>query len=69
VPTSGTGHIYNLVCKAILYGVDGDCIDDASEAASPSITTVTAFEATMHNSTDEAKLIAWRKKGTDWQAA
>jgi hypothetical protein len=58
-----TGHIYNLVCKAILYGVDGDCIDDTSEAASQSMTTVTAFEATMHNGTDEAKLIAWRKKG------
>ena len=24
------GHIYNLVCKAILYGVDSDCLKDAS---------------------------------------
>jgi len=24
------GHIYNLVCKAILYGVDSDCLEDAS---------------------------------------
>ena len=23
------GHIYNLVCKAILYGVDSDCLKDA----------------------------------------
>jgi hypothetical protein len=53
-----TGYIYNLVCKAILYGVDVDCIDDTSEAASQSMTTVTTFEATMHNGTDEAKLIA-----------
>jgi hypothetical protein len=53
-----TGYIYNLVCKAILYRVDGDCIDDASEAASQSMTTITAFEATVHNGTDEAKLIA-----------
>jgi hypothetical protein len=52
-----TGYIYNLIYKAILYGVDGDCIDDASEATSQSITTVTAFEATIHNGTDEAKLI------------
>ena len=24
------GHIYNLVCKAILYGVDSDYLEDAS---------------------------------------
>jgi hypothetical protein len=58
-----TGHIYNLVYKAILYGVNSDCIDDDSEAASQSMTTITAFEATIHNGTDEAKLIVWRKKG------
>jgi hypothetical protein len=27
------GHIYNLVCKAILYGVDSDCLKDASQAS------------------------------------
>ena len=25
-----TRHIYNLVCKAILYGIDSDCLVDAS---------------------------------------
>jgi hypothetical protein len=25
-----TGHIYNLVCKAILYGVGSDSLEDAS---------------------------------------
>jgi hypothetical protein len=24
------GHIYNLMSKAILYGVDSDCLEDAS---------------------------------------
>ena len=28
-----SGHIYNLVCKAILYGVDSDCLEDASQAS------------------------------------
>jgi hypothetical protein len=60
------GHIYNLVCKAILYGVDSDCLADASQAsqAPPTMTSVSAFEATINGgSDDEAKLIAWRKKG------
>jgi hypothetical protein len=25
-----SGYIYNLMCKAILYGVNGDCLKDAS---------------------------------------
>jgi hypothetical protein len=25
-----SSHIYNLICKAILYGIDGDCLEDAS---------------------------------------
>jgi hypothetical protein len=61
-----TGHIYNLVCKAILYGVDSDCLTDASQAsqAVPTMTSVSAFEATINGGgDDEAKLTAWRKKG------
>jgi hypothetical protein len=26
-----SGYIYNLVCKAILYGVNSDCLEDASQ--------------------------------------
>ena len=56
-----TGHIYNLVCKAILYGVDSDCLADASQAsqAVPTMTSVSAFEATINGGgDDEAKLTA-----------
>jgi hypothetical protein len=28
-----SGHIYNLVCKAILYGVNSDCLEDALQAS------------------------------------
>ena len=28
-----SSHIYNLICKAILYGVDGDYLEDASQEA------------------------------------
>jgi len=61
-----SGHIYNLVCKAILYGVDSDCLEDASQAAAtamPTMTSVSAFEATLKSDNEEAKLNAWRKKG------
>jgi hypothetical protein len=58
-----SGHIYNLVCKAILYGVDSDCIEEASQASQAMMTSVSAFEATLNSNNDEAKLIAWRKKG------
>jgi hypothetical protein len=64
-----SGHIYNLVCKAILYGVDSDCNEDASQAsqatsqATATMTSVSAFEATMNSDNDEVKLNACRKKG------
>jgi hypothetical protein len=61
-----SGHIYNLVCKAILYGVDGDCLNDASQASASELTmtSVSSFEAVINGgSSDEAKLTAWRKKG------
>jgi hypothetical protein len=57
-----SGHIYNLVCKAILYGVDSDCIEDASQA-SQTMTSVSSLEAVTNNGDDAAKLTAWRKKG------
>jgi hypothetical protein len=61
-----SGHIYNLVCKAILYGVDSDCLDDALQASASELTmtSVSSFEAVINGgSSDEAKLTAWRKKG------
>jgi hypothetical protein len=53
-----SGHIYNLMCKAILYGVDSDCIEEASQASQAMMTSVSAFEATLNSNNDEAKLIA-----------
>jgi hypothetical protein len=58
-----TGHIYNLVSKAILYGVDSDCLEDASQAASQTMTSVASFEATILSNNDEGRLKAWRIKG------
>jgi hypothetical protein len=58
-----SGHIYNLMYKAILYGVDSDCIKEALQASQAMMTSVSAFEATLNSNNDEAKLIAWRKKG------
>ena len=60
------GHILNLVCKAILYGVDDDCVegvlrDVAANAAN--FTTTTAFENTLRTADEQARLAAWRKKG------
>jgi hypothetical protein len=49
--------------KAILYGVDSDCIKEALQASQAMMTSVSAFEATLNSNNDEAKLIAWRKKG------
>jgi hypothetical protein len=56
-------HIYNLVSKAILYGVDSDCLEDASQAASQTMTSVASFEATIQSNNDEGRLKAWRIKG------
>lgn len=60
------GHVLNLVCKAILYGVDEDCvvetllsIDDDTHA----FTAVSTFEDTLHTANEQAKLLAWRRKG------
>jgi hypothetical protein len=57
-----SSHIYNLMCKAILYSVDSDCLEDASQEATISqltMTSVSSFEAVINGgSSDEAKLTA-----------
>ena len=52
----------NLVYKAILYGYDTDCIEDA---LLDDITTnaVSQFEKVLRSGNEVAKLQAWRKKG------
>jgi hypothetical protein len=57
------GHIYNLVCKAILYGVNSDCLKDASQASQATMTSVASFEIVINGSDKASKLTAWRKKG------
>jgi hypothetical protein len=60
------GHILNLVCKAILYGVDEDCVAEtllSLENNTHDYTAVTTFEDTLHTANEQAKLLAWRKKG------
>ena len=62
--------INNLVCKAILLGVDTDCIEDVCQdtaALSPDDedddidATIYRFEGALRD--EKAALIAWRKKG------
>ena len=57
-----TAHVVNLVCKAILYGCDTDCIEDA---LSDDINTnsVSSFEKVLRSGDEVTKLQAWRKKG------
>lgn len=58
------GHILNLVCNAILYGVDEDALEDASQTARESNSCITTnFDTTLRNGSEEVKLLAWRKKG------
>ena len=59
-------HIINLVAKAILYGCNIDCIDDALEDDDSDLATipgVSHFEAVLRSKDEVAKLQAWRKKG------
>jgi hypothetical protein len=59
-------HIINLVAKAILYGCDIDCIEDAINDDTSDLSTipgVSHFEAILHGKDELAKLQAWRKKG------
>lgn len=60
------GHVLNLVCKAILYGVDEDCVIEtllSLQDGSHTFTAVSAFEETINTADKQAKLRAWRKKG------
>jgi len=63
-------HVVNLVCKAILYGVDTDCIsevcrtaDNPDENDDLSTPSVTQFEQILRTKDRQAILRAWRKKG------
>lgn len=65
-------HILNLVVKAMLYGVDSDCIDNACNPqldaqAKPEdlddSDIVQQFEAVQRVTDEQARLRAWRKKG------
>lgn len=64
-------HILNLVVKAMLYGVDSDCIDNACNPqldgqAKPEdlddSDIVQQFEAVQRVTDEQARLRAWRKK-------
>jgi len=65
-----SGHIINLVCKAILYGVDNDAINEAihgadndDEADDLTTVAVTQFESVLRGNDQAAIIRAWRKKG------
>lgn len=70
-----TGHVINLVCKAILYGVDVDCVADVLSDAKYDVehsddpdagigtSTVSKFEEALRTKNERLKLAAWRKKG------
>lgn len=62
-------HVINLVCKAVLYGVDIDCIDQAlcdsqmDDNNNLYHSTVSQFEDTLRCNNEQASLQAWRRKG------
>jgi hypothetical protein len=52
------GHIYNLVCNAILHGVDEEASQDASQSAREVDSAgITDFDTTLRNGGDEEQLI------------
>lgn len=60
------GHVINLVCKAILYGTDTDCIEDVIINGSEELydSKVSHFETELRAIRDEKELLKiWRKKG------
>jgi hypothetical protein len=61
------GHILNLVCKAILYGVDEDCIARVLDEGAPvdlaDASGVTTFVGIFRTDDEPGRLEAWRKKG------
>ena len=66
-----SGHVINLVVKAILYGVDSECMLDAALSESDhrgdselfDTSTVSKFEAVLRSKDESSRLDAWRKKG------
>jgi hypothetical protein len=57
-----TAHIINLVCKAILYGVDADCFEHGFDGELGT-STVSKFEDLLRSRDEEIHLKAWRRKG------
>jgi hypothetical protein len=58
------GHIYNLVCNAILYGINKEASQDTSQSARKVDSAgITNFDTTPRNGSDEEQLVVWRKKG------
>ena len=64
------GHIFNLVCTAILFGVDEAAVEDAQYDFSQQQQTddsgtqaVTNFEATLSHGNEQEQHLAWLRKG------
>jgi hypothetical protein len=63
------GHIINLVCKAILFGTDIDCIDEvlfstiSEEHTTIEDAVVSQFERELRSRDELSVIKAWRKKG------
>lgn len=61
------GHIFNLVCTAILFGVDKESLDDAQyefvDDSTSGTQVVAEFEATLHYGTEAQQHRAWLSKG------
>jgi hypothetical protein len=65
-----TSHIFDLVCTAILFGVDVEALDDAQYDFSQSqddstsgMQAITSFETILKNGTEEQQHRTWQSKG------
>ncbi|KAM0705434.1 hypothetical protein Q7P35_008224 [Cladosporium inversicolor] len=66
-----SGHVINLVVKAMLYGVDSEYMLDAALSEADhrgdselfDTSTVSKFEAVLRSKDESSRLDAWRKKG------
>lgn len=61
------GHIYNLVCTAILFGVDEGALEDAQyDFSQPHVACTQAvdnFETTLSHGNEQERHVAWLRKG------
>jgi len=64
-------HIYNLVCTAILFGVDDEALEDAQydfsqqqDDSTSDTLAVTSFETTLAKGTDQEQHHTWLRKGS-----